>query len=97
MDNIARTGHTRGVHRITPNDLPDLVTFADINDPKSVIEVDPSNLQTTLGPNVSWNEITLESTDEPVTTGIQLKLPWITLLLVWDARWRTLSQQDDTS
>jgi hypothetical protein len=67
----------RGPRKITLADLPDLVTFADINDPKSVIEVDPNDLQTTLGPNISWNEITLEMTDEPVTMGIVQKLPWI--------------------
>jgi hypothetical protein len=53
------------------------VTFADINDPKSVIEVDPNDLQATLGPGITWNEITLESTDEPVSKGIELKLTWI--------------------
>src|ERR1700730_14148032 len=77
MDDVPRIAHLRGAHRITPNDLPDLVTFADINNPKTVIEVDPNNLQATLGPGVSWNEITLESTDEPITTGIRAKLPWI--------------------
>jgi hypothetical protein len=77
MDNIARVGHTRGVHGITPNDLPDLVTFADINDPKSVIRVDPNDLQATLGRGITWNAITLESTDEAITTGIAMKLPWL--------------------
>ena len=77
MDHIARLGRMRGARRITPADLPDLVTFADINDPKSVIEIDPNNLQATLGPNITWNEITLEMTDEPITTGIEKKLPWI--------------------
>ena len=67
----------RGAGKITPNDLPDLVSFTDVNDPKSVIEVDPNDLQATLGPNITWNEITLESTDEPVTTGIVRKLPWL--------------------
>ena len=67
----------RGPHKITPADLPDLVTFADINDPKSVIEVHPNNLHAALGPNISWNEITFESTDESVSKGIELKLPWL--------------------
>jgi hypothetical protein len=53
------------------------VTFANINDPKSVIEIDPNNLPATLGTDISWNEITLESTDEPITKGIDVKLPWI--------------------
>jgi hypothetical protein len=77
MDDVPRIARTRGPRRITPADLPDLVTFADINDPSSVIVVNPNDLQATLGPNIAWNEITLESTNEPVTTGIKTKLPWL--------------------
>jgi hypothetical protein len=77
MDDVPRIARMRGTRTISPADLPDLVTFADINDPKSVIEVDPKDLQATLGPNIAWNEITLESTDEPITTGIKKKLPWL--------------------
>src|ERR1700733_455083 len=77
MDNVARLGRLRGPRRITPADLPDLVTFADVNDPKSVIEVNPNDLPATLGQNVTWNEVTLEMTDEPITTGITARLPWL--------------------
>jgi hypothetical protein len=77
MDDVPRIARMLGPHRIAPTELPDLVTFADVNDPKSVIEVNPNDLQATLGPNVTWNEITLESTDEPITTGIVRKLPWL--------------------
>jgi len=65
------------VQGLRADDLPDLVTFADVNDPKSVIEVDPYDLHGPLGPDISWNEITLESTDEPVTRGIEKKLTWL--------------------
>src|SRR4051812_2312388 len=54
-----------------------LVAFADINDAKSVIDVDANNIRATLGPHITWKEITLESTDEPVTKGIELKLTWL--------------------
>ena len=74
---LASVARTRGPRRITPADLPDLVTFADANGPKSVVEVNPNDLQASLGQNVTWNEITLEMTDEPVTTGIVRKLPWL--------------------
>ena len=76
QDDIPRLAQMYGPRQLAPTDLPDLVTFADINDPKSVIEVNPGDLQT-LGPDITWNEITLESTDEPLTTGIVQKLPWI--------------------
>jgi hypothetical protein len=77
MDDVSRIARMRGPRAITPADLPDLVTFADINDPKSVIEVDPNDLQATLGPDITWNEITLESTSEPITRSIRTKLPWL--------------------
>jgi hypothetical protein len=58
-------------------DLPDLVTFADVNDPKSVMLVDPRNLSATLGPGVSWRSMTLQATNDPVVTGIEKQLPWL--------------------
>jgi hypothetical protein len=77
LGGVARISGVRGTRKIAPNDLPDLVTFADVNDPATVIEVGRNDLQATLGAGVSWDEITLESTDEPVTTGIVKKLPWL--------------------
>ena len=74
---MPRLARLRGPRQITPADLLDLVTFADVKDPKSVVEVDPNDLQATLGPGITWNEITLESTDEAITTGIAMKLPWL--------------------
>jgi hypothetical protein len=63
--------------RITTADLPDLVTFADVQDPKSVMLVDANNLSATLGPGVSWRSMTLEATDDPLTKGIDEFLPWM--------------------
>jgi hypothetical protein len=77
LDDVARIARLRGPRKIAPGDLPDLVTFADINDPKTVIKVDPNDLQATLGQGVTWNEITFESTDEPITKGIELNLRWL--------------------
>ena len=37
-----------------------------------VIEV-VGTLGLSIGPNITWNEITLERTDEPITTGIVRK------------------------
>jgi hypothetical protein len=77
LDYVAQLARARGPHKIAPSDLPDLVTFADVNNPATVVEVDRNDLQATLGAGVSWDEITLESTDEPVTTGIVKRLPWL--------------------
>lgn len=77
MDDVPHIAAMRGPRAITPAELPDLVTFADVNDPNSVIEIDPKDLPATLGPGITWSEITLEITDEPITTGIRTKLPWV--------------------
>jgi hypothetical protein len=76
LDEIKATRKCRQPVAITTADLPDLVTFADTNDPKSVMLVDPNNLNATLGPGVSWGSMTLESTDEPLSKGIDEHLSW---------------------
>ena len=46
-----------------------LVTFGDINDPKSVERIDPAA--------IGVRRIIVEVTDEPVTTGIEKRLGWL--------------------
>jgi hypothetical protein len=72
-----RKARLRGPRPISPDDLPDLVTFADVNVPKSVILVDPNNLEATFGAGVRWKSITLEITDARLTTGIESRLTWL--------------------
>jgi hypothetical protein len=77
LKNVSRLAHLRGRRAIEPTELPDLVTFANVDDPKSVIEVDPNDLQAALGPGIHWRDIAIESTDEPVAKEIETKLPWL--------------------
>lgn len=74
---LAAQIRNRGAREISVDDLPDLVTFPDVNDPRTVMAVDPKDLEATLGPGVKWHRMTIEFTDEPVTTGLELKLPWL--------------------
>src|SRR5262249_21768339 len=53
VDDVPRIAGMRGARKIDPNDLPDLITFTDVNDPNTVTEVDRNDLQRTLGPNIS--------------------------------------------
>ena len=53
-----------------------------------VIEV-VGTLGLSIGPNITWNEITLKSTDEPITTGIVRKLV-VARVLFRNARGRSL-------
>jgi hypothetical protein len=56
---------------------PMLVTFGDESNPTSVAEVDPDDLATTFGKGVKLKRITAELTDDPVTTGIEKHLRWL--------------------
>jgi hypothetical protein len=69
VNDLPRVAAKRGPRKLSPDNLPDLVTFADVNDPNSVIEVDPNNLQAMLGLDISWNEITVEVVDDPSRMG----------------------------
>jgi hypothetical protein len=56
---------------------PMLVTFGDLADPTSVARVDPDDLAATFGAGVRLKRITVELTDDPVTTGIEERLGWL--------------------
>lgn len=57
---------------------PLLVTFGDLNDPKSVKEVKPNNLAASFGAGYGLGSLTLEVTGESVTVGeVERVLPWI--------------------
>lgn len=57
--------------------LPMLVRFRDLNDPTSVEQVQPNDLAAAFGPGVQLKKATIAITDDPVTTGIEHKLPWL--------------------
>jgi hypothetical protein len=57
--------------------LPALVRFGDRNNPTSVALVDPANPAASVGPGVALERAIIEITDDPVTTGIEAKLPWL--------------------
>ena len=60
-----------------PTGFPTLVRFRDINDPKTVEDVDPANLATSFGPGFHLRRITLQRTDDAVTHGIENRLKWL--------------------
>ena len=67
----------RGVVDLLPAEIPMLVRFGDLADPKSVASVDPNDLAASFGPGVKLVRATIETTDDPVTTGIAKRLGWL--------------------
>jgi len=69
------------------NALPILVRFRDINAPNSIEQVFPDHLENSLGLGVMITLARASITDEPVTTGIERKLPhWFAVLRKSGAR-----------
>jgi hypothetical protein len=57
--------------------LPMLVRFKDLSDPRSVERVDPDDLPASFGPGTRILAATLTITHDPLTTGLESKLPWL--------------------
>jgi hypothetical protein len=62
---------------LSPTELPDLVTFANLRDPQSIRQVDPGDIAATMGAGVSLVGATVKPTHDEVTVGsIRNYLPW---------------------
>lgn len=57
--------------------VPVLVRFTNPNDPKSVTLLDPLDLAPNFGAGVIFKSATIEITDDPITEGIETRLPWL--------------------
>lgn len=68
---------TDGLGVVPSNVYPMLVTFGDLADPASVERVDPADLAASVGEGVRLKRITVQMTDDPVTTGIEKRLEWL--------------------
>jgi hypothetical protein len=55
---------------------PMLVRFRDVRDPMTVEAVDPDHLDASFGAGVKLRRITVQITDDPVTSGIEKRFSW---------------------
>jgi hypothetical protein len=75
---------------LPPDSLPTLVTFADVNDPTTARVVQPQEFESVFGPGIRFKRAWLETvsagiwplslvgiTGEPITSGLERKLPWL--------------------
>ena len=60
---------------LSPEELPELVTFSDINDQSTVELVNPFDLEKTYGPGVSWHSMTVDVVDDQPVFDLEDKLP----------------------
>ena len=59
------------------NRMRQLVRFRNIDDPMTVEQVDPDNLSASFGKGYALKRVTYQVTNDPVTKGIDKRLPWL--------------------
>ncbi len=70
----------RHVSIVTLQDMdvyPLMARFGDLRDPKTVMLVDPDVLDQAFGNGVRLKRLTIQPTNDPVSTGIEKVLPWV--------------------
>lgn len=74
---IRKLRDVRQSFQLTPYEWPEIVTFKDAKDPKTILRVGPENEGVALGEGVEIERLTLQVTNDDITRG-QLKavLPW---------------------
>jgi hypothetical protein len=73
---LVKFPHLQG-SRDLESKLPILVTFADLNDPTTARVVRPDAFEQVFGPGVRFKRAWIEMTGDPVTRGIEQRLPWL--------------------
>lgn len=70
-----QANETKASGTVRPKDYPMLVTFSDVEDPKTVAQVDPANLAASFGAGYALRRMTLDvvDMDEPLTSGFELR------------------------
>ncbi|KEQ52874.1 hypothetical protein [Sphingobium chlorophenolicum] len=74
---IASSDGVRSPSEVPLSDYPLLITFADTADPKSVQQVDPVDLVAALDVEAKIKHVTVERTDQDVSSGIGKRLGWL--------------------
>lgn len=77
-DEVAKMTGRRA--ELEPELIPTLVTFANLEDPKTARVVRPNEFEAVFGPGVRFKRAIIEITNDPVTRGVEKKLPLIKLL-----------------
>ena len=62
---------------LAPSQYPMFVTFDDITDPKSVRFANPAEFASVFGPGYVLRSVSVQVTDDAVTTGIEGRLGWL--------------------
>jgi hypothetical protein len=74
---LPRFPQLEGAWTLSSADMPTFVTFARPDDPATVRVVAPADFAQVFGSQYRLNGVTVEMTTDPVTSGIERRLPWL--------------------
>ncbi|MCE9521988.1 MAG: hypothetical protein K8S25_06085 [Alphaproteobacteria bacterium] len=74
---LSHVGSLQGEFELREPDRPILVRFRDIRDPSTVELVDARRISAHYGDRAALMEVTISVTQDPVTTGLDERLPWL--------------------
>jgi hypothetical protein len=74
---LASLSSLRGKWDLAEKDLPTLATLSDPNDSATLRIVRPDELEQIFGRNIRWRGVTIEMTTDPVTRGLEARLPFL--------------------
>lgn len=83
---LASMSTLRGKWELDEKNLPTLATFSDPNNSATLRVVRPDQLEQAFGQGVRWRGVTIEMTTDPVTRGLEARLPFL------NSQKRTLQQ-----
>jgi hypothetical protein len=91
------TANLGKVIELPPDRMPTLVRFRDPEDPKTMEEASPVDLEKNYGEGITFLRSTIEITDVPVTEGvIDKRLPWLRAMIGDDPLHHHLPDDDLT-
>jgi hypothetical protein len=81
-DDLPELPKLRGHRELAPTNMPRLVWFADVADPKTARRITAADIPTLFGPESRLRTAEVEITDAPIVVDIDKKLPWFGILEV---------------
>ncbi|SRR6266702_4261230 len=80
LEEFPQLSGLRGRRELAPDNMPRLIWFSDIADPKTARRIDPVSIPTLFGPGARLAAAYVEITRDPIITDIDKKLPWFEML-----------------
>jgi hypothetical protein len=77
---IFKMSTARGTATLRANNLPQFIWLKDATDPATAKPLLAADFPTELGGNVRLQRASIEITTDPITTGLEAKLPWLTAM-----------------